>query len=113
MENFIYGDGFYHDLGDLMVELEIEDGQVASLADDWSVTVREAKTEPLLELSVDWIMDRIDAERFSENGNESDKVESALKLIDFEAVNKAMPKMWYETVNKFEIKKKDLLDYIQ
>lgn len=96
-----------------MDNLEIEDEQVASLADDWSVEVREARIEPLLELSVDWIMERIDEERFSEEGNESDKVENALKLINFEAVNKAMPKMWYESVNKFEIKKKDLLDYIQ
>lgn len=113
MENFIYEDNFYRDLGELMDNLEIEDEQVASLADDWSVEVREARIEPLLELSVDWIMERIDEERFSEEGNESDKVENALKLINFEAVNKAMPKMWYESVNKFEIKKKDLLDYIQ
>lgn len=110
MENFFYDDKFYPDLGDLCDDLDLDEEKIAALPDDWQIKVFETSLEPIVVLSADWILDRIDGERFSEN-DESDKVYKLLQQIDFKLVNEKMPKLYYcEYRKSFAIKKTDLIE---
>lgn len=112
MKHFFYEDKFYHDLGDLIDEWG--EDEVKNFPDDWSITVEEATEEPILTLSTEWIIERIDDERWTEDGDEWHKVHKVLvDNIDFQKINTLMPKLWYETRKKVTITKADLLDYMK
>ena len=113
MENFFLEEKFCPDLSDLCDELDIDEDNVSQLPDDWSLEVCETSMEPIVTLSVDWIMDKIDQERWTENGNEIEKVEKLLAGIDFKTINEKMPKLYYPTRKTFRITKADLLDYLK
>jgi len=110
IEVFVYNDKFYYEIGDLLDDYDIENPQ--DIEDDMSFTIYPCQLEPLVTLSADWIMDRIDEERFSEEGDESEKVaDTLLKYIDFEKVNSMMPKMYYPIGPKYILTKKDIIEY--
>jgi len=110
MENFFYEDNFYSEIGDLLMDLDIDEDDIPELPEDWEITVHESSLEPLVTLSVDWIMDRINEERFSEEGNEYDKIHKIISdSIDFIAINEKIPQMYYPTKKTFKITKADLL----
>lgn len=112
MENFFLDDKFCSDLGDLCHHLDLDDDAIAALPDDWFVEVVESSLEPVVKLSADWIVNKVNDDRWTEDGNEVGKVYKALELIDFDKVNAAMPTLYYESrpLKKFKIKKADLLD---
>lgn len=111
MENFFYDDEFYTNIGHMMDDQDIDE-TMEGIDDQWEIECVEGKLEPLVTLSVDWIMDRIDEERYTENGTESEKVYKLLKEhLDVTKVNELMPKLWYETRKKFTITKQDLIDW--
>lgn len=113
MENFFYGDKFYSELGDLICDLEDEYGEnLVDMEDDWFCDAQESSCEPIIKLSVEWIMDRINEERFPEDDDDRvwNKVIDSLKKIDYEAVNKEMPELYYESRRRFVITKQDLID---
>lgn len=111
MENFIYDDEFYHDLGDLLIALEIDEDS-PELTDDWEIECIECELEPVFKLSVDFIFDHINEERFTEDGAEADKIEKVLRdNIDFDKINSLIPQLYYPTKKKFTIKKTDVLEY--
>lgn len=111
MINFFYNDKFYSDLGELCDDLDLDDDAIAALPDDWSVEVTEATAEKLIELSPDWIVERIDDDRWPEENDEMyRRVKKLLSVIDFASINSAMPELYYETKNTFSIEKSDLVD---
>jgi hypothetical protein len=91
-----------------MEELEIDEETIESAPD--FVTCYPAELEPIVKLSPDWILDRIDEERFTEDGNDHDKVYELLSKIDFSAFNESCPKLYYPTGRKFEITKADFYE---
>lgn len=112
MEDFFYDEEFYSDIENLMSDLDlntIED--VQNLEDDYSLECTKSIIEPIFTLSAQWILERIDEERFSESGNELDSLEKTItENIDFDKVNSLIPKLCYETKEKFQITKQDLLN---
>lgn len=115
MENFFQNDKFYPDLGDLIIDLELEDDEVEKLEDNWELEAWQGYLEPLVVLSPDWIIDRVDEERFSEDGSEPEKMANILDQIDWDKINAQIPKLWYEgpKSSKFKITKNDLLNWIK
>ena len=110
MDNFYYSDEFYREIGDLMEDLEIDE-DCSNIPDDWKIECKKSSLEPLFQLSADWILERIDEERFTEDGRESEIIYDLLKEIDFSSVNERIPKLYYEIPQKFIITKQDLLNY--
>ena len=115
MENFFYSDNFHSDLGELMDYLDYnEEEDVLKLPDDYTLNCIKAELEPIVTLSAEWIIDRIDEERLTEDGNEIERIEKALYAnIDFEKLNSLMPKLYYEGIKKFTITKADMLEWIK
>ena len=114
MENFFYEDEFCPDLERLMDVLNLDDeASIYALPDDWSVTGVETSLEPVFELTEDWIMDRIDEERWDEEGELKERVGKLLRTIDFKAINDKMPKLHYMGKKDFTITKDDLIEYIK
>lgn len=114
MENFIYNDKFYSDLGDLCDDIFETGKEISELPDDWAITCLETNIEPIVKFSLDWIFDRIDEDRFPENESDDRTVTKVQKIlseyINFEKINELMPKLYYEGNKKFNITKKHLLD---
>jgi len=113
MENFFYKDDFYTDLESFIHENFEDESEIHELEEDKLFLCRSGKLEPIIELSVEWIINRIDDERFSENNSDSelDKIAKALTGLDYEKINELMPKLFYENYKeKFTITKQDLLD---
>lgn len=110
IENFFYNDKFYSDIEEFMLDLEIDEETIEDAADFYRC--KFGQLEPLFVLDADWILERIDEERFSENQNDKEykKIEEALSQIDFAKVNEKIPQMWYESYEKFEITKADLYE---
>ncbi len=110
-EVFFWNDEFCYDLDKIFEYLEEEYGK--DIPDDWSDTIIEAELQPVFKISIDWIMDRINEERFDEEGKPWDKVVNVLnKYIDFDKINEEMPKLYYQTRKKVVITKQDLIDYV-
>lgn len=114
MENFFYDDEFYSEICDLLEAMDIEDGKEnEQIEDDWSIECFESVLEPLVTLNYDWIVDRVNEERFPEdNDRVSQQFSKAIESIDFTKANELMPKMYYQTRKKFTITKADILEYI-
>lgn len=106
-ESFFYKDEFYHAIEELAIAFE---DHMEDLPDE--LICCKASLEPVVTLSADWIIERIDDDRFDEEGNATDKVYDVLKTMDFTAVNAKMPKMYYQTRTKFVIKKSEILEII-
>ena len=89
MENFFYNDTFYSDLGELMDDFDFyEEEDVLKLPDNYSLDCKSSSLEPIVNLSADWISERIDEERFTEDGNEIEKIEKILSAnIDFDKLS--------------------------
>lgn len=113
MEKFFYDYEFYGDIEDIMFLFDFED-DCSNVPDDWQIKCMEAKLEPVFQLTADWIYERIDEERFTEDGEEADAVFKLLEGIDFRAVNEKMPRLYYPNPTKtFFLTKQDLLEYCQ
>jgi hypothetical protein len=111
MTNFFYNNIFYEDIPAFMEDLEIDEETIDQCRDSYSIKLGEL--QPIIKLDTEWILDRIDEERFTENGDEVEKLEDILKkYIDFDKVNSMIPKLWYETYKKVEITKADLYSYL-
>ena len=117
MENFFEDGEFYTDLGDFIYKVfDGEEEQVRELEEDAVFECKGSKLEPIIDFSTQWITERIDDDRFSENNvdSEIDEIEKALNgNIDFEKINALIPKLYFvDRRNKFKITKKDLLEWV-
>lgn len=112
MENFVIDDKFYRDFEELIYDISEED-DLSDLEENWAIEAYECELEPVFKLCANWICDRINEERFNEDGEPYDKIYEILsKEIDFEKINEQIPKYWYPGRNKFTITKKDLLEWV-
>ena len=115
MENFFEDGEFYTDLGDFIYKVfDGEEEQVRELEEDAVFECKGSKLEPIINFSSEWITERIDDDRFSENNsdNEYEKITKVLdENIDFKKITDLLPKLYYENYkDKFTITKQDLLD---
>lgn len=116
MENFFYNNDFYTDLEDFIERIFEDESEIAELDDDKLYLCKGSKLEPILSLSAEWIAERIDDDRFSENNNENE-VEKIIRVlsenIDYDKINRLFPELYYENYkDKFTITKQDLLDAV-
>ena len=116
MENFFYDWKYYSDLDELIDSILDYSEEVSDLPEDWEIECMGSKLEPICQLSANWITERIDDDRLSENNvdSEIDEIEKALNVnIDFEKINALIPKLYFvDRRNKFKITKKDLLEWV-
>lgn len=110
MENFFHGDKFYDSIEDLMIDLEIDEDNVHEFE---GLVCFKGERDKVVTLSADWIIERIDEERFSEDGDEADKIYNILKEIDFTSINAKIPELYYETRMKFTITIEDLKEALK
>ena len=115
IENFFEDGEFYADLEDFIYKVfDGEEEQVRELEDDAVFECKGSKLEPIIDFSSQWITERIDDDRFSENNsdNEYEKITKVLdENIDFKKIVDLLPKLYYENYkDKFTITKQDLLD---
>lgn len=116
MQTIMYNieDKFFEDpIEYLEYECDMDIDVLKEEPDDFVLTALECDTESLVTLSAEWITTRIDDERFSENGvdDEIGRIYKALeKHIDFEALNKEIPKMWYPSRRKITWTKQELIE---
>lgn len=115
MENFFEDGEFYTDLEDFIYKVfDGEEEQVRELEEDAVFECKGSKLEPIIDFSSQWITERIDDDRFSEN-NSDDEFEKITKVldenIDFKKITDLLPKLYYVNYkDKFTITKQDLLD---
>ena len=115
-EKFFFNYNFFFYFESFFFQNFDDESEIAELDDDKLFLCKGSKLEPILKLSAEWIAERIDDERFSENNNENE-VEKIMKVlsgnIDFDKINALLPKLYYENYkDKFTITKQDLLDKI-
>lgn len=119
MENFFYDEYFCSDIGELMVNLHLEDEDIAELPDDWSVSCEESKFEKIFALSKQFVtnavLDSTDKweERFPEDSDSIFKqIEKAInEAIDIDKLNAGLPELYYPIGKKFTVTKADLIEY--
>ena len=91
MNNFYYCGSFYHDLFELCKYEEWEKDNIMSFGDNIYTVIELADLQSIVQLNANWIIDRINEHRFSEN-NSDNEVSQLTKLleanIDFEYINK-------------------------
>ena len=115
MENFFEDGKFYTDIEDFIYKVfDGDEERIRELEEDAVFECKGSKLEPIIDFSSQWITDRIDDDRFSENnsGTENEKI---TKVLDENNKNKKitnlLPKLYYENYkDKFTITKQDLLD---
>jgi hypothetical protein len=116
MENFFYNDKFYRDIEELSEDLEDlqEENDIKELPEDYKIEIYKSSLEQLVYFDIDWFFDSIDEDRYSEQGSdeEANEIQKALiDSIDFNKLNKQIPKLYYPTREKTFITKEDLLKY--
>lgn len=111
MENFVYNDKFYGELTELSEELFETEKEVYNLPDDWTIRVEKSRKEPIIKFDIDWLMDRIDEERFTEDGSDFDYTADLLcENINFDEINSKMKELYYPIGVYINITKQDLID---
>ena len=115
MENFFEDGKFYTDIEDFIYKVfDGDEERIRELEEDAVFECKGSKLEPIIDFSSQWITDRIDDDRFSENnsGTENEKITKVLdENIDFKKITDLLPKLYYENYkDKFTITKQDLLD---
>lgn len=110
MENFFIDDKFYTNMEELKDSYECDD-ILDSLPDDWSTEANESNLLPIIQYNVESLLEQ--ADEFSETNcdQEYEKIRLAiLECCDFEKLNSMIPKLYYGSVRKFTITKKEILE---
>lgn len=116
MENIFHNDIFFSS-GDELLEW-IEDNEectIEELPEDYIIEINNSDYEPVFKIDIDWIIDRIPEERYSEDGveREIDKISKALsECIDFDKLNSMIPRLHYSQYKAVKLTKADLLKYV-
>lgn len=107
IKDFFYDDKFYLKLEDLLNDLGINEKNIENLSEDWEIECNESNLETIEKFSSDWIVDRMNEDRFTENGYEIDEIIKILEdNINFEKINNLIPKLYYiNEVKKFKLTK--------
>ncbi len=118
MENFFYEDRFVSDLSELMDIFDFNEENInEELEDGWSCVVEETDLEPIFQVDAKYIAEIIynaNYERYTEDGNEDDRIIKALKeSIDFDKLNAMIPRLYYPNNKTATITKQDLIDYVK
>lgn len=115
MENFFTeSDDFFRDIEDYCGFHELEKEIVEKYPDDWQKEVLFTFEEPIEKLCADWIAEKFDDGRFSED-NFHDEYDEVVKVlnenIDFKKINDLLPRMYYPNGKKGLLTKKVLMEY--
>lgn len=122
MENFFLDTDFFSDIDELLEHLEIEEGEVQDLPEDFFVEVIPGNLEPIFKLDIKLIREAIIEacevafeDRFPEDSPSVDKqIETAInQSVNVEKLNKCLPSLYYPEYGKtVKITKADILEYI-
>ena len=115
MENFFYNDTFYSELSEYCDYNDLDKEEIESYPDDFKLEVECSELAPIVKIDAEWITERIDEERFSEERCD-DEVSKIMKIlnenIDFEKINLLIPQLYYGNRKKHYFTKADLLEAV-
>jgi hypothetical protein len=119
MENFFYNDVFCSDIGDLMLEIDIDEELISELGEDWEINCEETTLEKIFVVKKDFatgaIMDATEKweDRFPEDSdNVGKQIENAInEAIDIDKLNDRLPSLYYPNGKMFKITKADLVEW--
>lgn len=114
---FFWSDDFTDDIDDKFIQ-EVLDfagvDAVEDLPEDFKIQCNGADLEPIVKFTPDWIAERVNEDRFSEQNSDDEfaKIYKLLKEnINFDAINKEIPRLYYSNpIRTFFLTKKDLKD---
>lgn len=97
---YCINDRFFDEIEDVIEHIiEVEDKELEDLPDDYTIEVECCNHEPIFQLDSSSLYDMLVnnfEERSSEDGEEWGGIEEILKKhIDFESLNKRIPKLWF------------------
>lgn len=94
----------------LEYDCDIYKEDLEGMPDDYTLEAYECKLESMQQVDAYTFIDCIDEERFSEDKKEEDAlIEIFNKYINFELINREIPKLWYPTKVKMIWTKQELL----
>lgn len=101
-------DFFFDEVGELLEHLDIDETNIHEWPE--GIMVEVCELELFVTLSADWILERIDEERYPEDDNDRtyERAKKALETVDYEAINLQMPKLWYGTGKKHKFTQDEL-----
>lgn len=110
-------DRYYNDINEIIDDIiDWEGKELVELPDDYTIEVGLCTLEPIFQLNSEKLQEillDVYQERSSEEGEEWDKLEWILqKHINFEELNRDIPKLWFPT-GKTETFTKDELIALQ
>ena len=115
MENFFYNDIFFNDLLECCNYYEWDTEELNLLPKNFHIKIELTTIAPLVVFDSEWMTERINERRFSENNGdkETTKIMNILdENIDFEKINKLIPKMYYINGKLQIVTKKELLEWV-
>jgi hypothetical protein len=111
-ENFFYNDNFFTDLEALACELQ-DDFDV--FAEGEELVIELSVEEPIVKFTPEWIVDRIDDDRFTEDGCEREykTIKEALSsTVDFDKLNALIPKVYFGSGKMVKIKVSEIKEWL-
>lgn len=97
------------------LQREVEDFDKSDLLfypDDYKLEAYVCKEEKMAVVDAETFIWAIDEERFDEDRTQEDKLKELFnKYIDFEAINREMPKLWHPTTEVKVWTKNELLQW--
>lgn len=110
MENFFYNGDFYSSIEDF-----IDEEEILTYSDDVEFHCEGSELKPIILFSVDWIVERVDDDCFSEEYVDREYAEMRkilTKHIDFDKINSELLKGYFpDYKNKFTITKQDIINF--
>jgi len=108
---YLYKNKFYEQIKDIF-DLE----EINNFEDGWECEIQMCSQQTIETIDGDYIADRIDDDRFSED-NDIDEKEQIAKIlndyIDWKSINAMLPKLWYANGKIQKMTKQKLLELWQ
>ncbi len=107
-----YNDNHYSDIQALAEELN-DNGELGEFSELGEyIEVEETDLEQLFQLDADWICDKLDEDRMSEDGDEVEDIRALIKKHEdnFKEINEKIPSLYYPNGRKYKISTKELLE---
>lgn len=109
---YLYNDNSYSSIEEVADEINQGYQTIEDIPNGIKIEIIECDEEPMFELGADKIVDLLDEDRFDEEMSKYNELVSLLnKYVDFDSINKEMPKLWYPNyAKKIYLNKHDLIE---
>ena len=109
----VIDDNYHSDLESYVNQEFGSKEEIEALPDDYKLVAYECESKPIVVFSAEWITERINEEKFSEDqaDEEYENITKALnEFVDFEKLNAKVPRLNYPTKHQVIFTKEDLIN---